>query len=275
MRTRALAVLIAMSSLLLVGCGGNDDSDETTSASKTESEPSDAGSSKSGSTEDLETQLTEALDAGDCDKVNSLNPSTRPSLDTKERCETLRLFKDFEVTGSEDYGDGAVVDLLNETGLNSSAVFVREADGSLSLVYIDNLRAGKTVGTKPAKAFDDAAADAAVALAKKDCDALLEASYVRRGFAVGERDTVCARLENFPVASLASRLPDDPPELVGGNSEFAFYALGEGEPRVILIMAHQEPVADLFTTDVPKGGTEYGFLDAYPLLDTKDDDKAE
>lgn len=271
------ATVVAFTSLVLFGCGGDPDANDTTpssTSSKTTSKETESSSDKDLA--DLEKTFTKALDSGNCKKINSFNPSTRPSMSTKDRCETLQLFKDFKVTNSEDYGDGAVIDFYAESAdLYVSAIFVRQTDDSLGLVLIDNLRAGETIGTNAAKEFDDAAAAAATALRNKDCGGLLDASYVRRGFAVGERDLVCERLEQFPVADLASRLPDEPPVLVGGNDTYAFYALGEGEPRVVLIMARQEPADDLFTTDFPKGGAEYGLLEAFPILDTKDDEKAE
>jgi len=246
--------------LNLSGCGGGDTSSPQTSTT-TEVEAPEPEPLKG-----FEKEFVKALDSGECKRINALNPTTRPALSTKARCESLQLFKDFEPAKSGDYGDGAVIDLVDKDDRQVSAIFTRETDGTLSLVLIDNLRSGRTVGTKPAKEFDAAAAEAATALREKDCDEFIDASYVRRGFAVGERQAVCDRLETFPVADLASRLPDEPPTLVGGNSEFAFYALGEGEPRVVLIMAHQTPLSELGEAEVPKGGSEYGLLDAYPIL---------
>jgi len=274
LRLPAQAALVALLSLVLFGCGGDDGADETStsSTSTTTSETDTQGSkpSKSGA-KDLEKELMRTLNAKDCKEVNSLNPSTRPYLDTEERCEGLRLFKDFDVIGSEEYGDGAIVDLISEeAGINSSAVFVKEVDDSFSLVYIDNLRAGKTVGTKPAKEFDGAAAKAATALREEDCDAFIKVSYVRRGLAVGERDDVCDRLEAFGFADLAEILPDEAPVLTGGNAEFAFYTLGENVPRLVLIMAHQAPEDELFTTDFPKGGAEYGLVDVFPIAEPEE-----
>jgi len=261
---------VTLISLLLFGCGGDDASDETSSTSATSTSTSTSTTEveppKPEPLNDFGKDFIKALDSGECKQINALNPSTRPALSTKARCESLELFKDFEIAKSEDYGDGAVIDLIDKDDREVSAIFTRETDGTLSLVLIDNLRSGGSVGTKLAKEFDDAAAEAATALREKDCDAFIDASYVRRGFAVGERQAVCDRLETFPVADLASRLPDEPPELVGGNSEFAFYALGVGEPRVVLIMAHQTPLSELGETEVPEGGSEYGLLDVYPIL---------
>jgi hypothetical protein len=267
-RGPVLVCLALLVGLLFAGCGSDDDP-ETSSAPDTTTPTTGATKkdNKEESIEDAEKEFVAALDSGDCDRINKLYPATRPSLVTEEGCDLLKLFEKFEPVRSEDYGDGAVVDLVDNDDRHASALFVREGDGKLGLVGIDNVRTDTTVGSKPAKEFDDAAADAADALREKDCKAFIEVSYVRNGFAVGEPDAVCTRLKAFPVADLAAKLGEVPPEFVGGNSEYAFYSLGEGEYRVILIMAHQADLDELGNPpEVPEGGAEYSLFDAYPII---------
>jgi hypothetical protein len=214
---------------------------------------------------EAETKIRFLLASDDCDAINELNPVSRQELlNTEERCALLKRLDGLKVRGAEAYGDaGAVIDFA--TGKRTvSAVLIRDQDGLLHVAFIDSFRGVPSVDTKLARQFDGAADRAVKALAKKDCDAVLDVAYRRYGRFAGSREHVCTYVEQNPIANAFEAYPKAKINRLGGNEGYAFYGVSTPGAHYTIVLAHEtEKGAPPEAAPLPKGAAEYGFVDAY------------
>ena len=268
-------VLVAV---LLAGCGGDDDDEPTRDepASKPAGKPgkpADAptpdplGPAESKETiEEATDRITDTLAGGDCAEIGELNPISRPTLATDSRCEYLKRLDEFEVAGSEAFGEGdgaaGVID-FSVGARTFTAVLVRDADGLFHIAFVDFFRGTESVGTKPAKGFGEAAEQAVDALVDGDCGAYREVVYERFGRGAAGKDAVCSYVESNPLAKTAETFPEAEPVAIGGNAGYAFYSFGKPGVSFTLVLAEQAEDPEGKAPPLPKGAARYAFVDAY------------
>ena len=214
--------------------------------------------------DEAQERIAEAVASEDCETVNELNPLSRPTLATDERCEYLRRIDGRHVTGASEYGEaGAVIDYA--TGIGTvSAVLIRDEDGLYHVAFLNPFNKSESVGTPYAKEFDDAAKDAIRALRERDCDAYLEVVFRRFGRGAGDEDAICSFVEENPVANLFEAQPDARVEKAGGNSAYAFYEVGTPGAALVMVLARaDEDVAPPDAPELPEGAAKYGYVDIY------------
>ncbi len=279
-----LLVLLAIATAAVVaGCGGSDD--ETTQSSdaddggkgtdkpvKLHGDPPGPPEAKQ-SIDNAKKRIEEAIDSGDCDKINSLNP-VASELDTPERCEALQTrFEGAESTGSEAYAGGAVIDYVRDD-LTQTAVMILDQDGRFHVAYVDAFLGEESAGTRFDPKFDAAAQDSVDALAARDCDKFLEVANRRVGPGAADRDATCAYAEeNNPIADVLDAAPDTKLESLGGNANYAFYGLDGPGVYYTIIMARQTDESQVeAAAPLPEDAAPLGFVTAY-ATNTQSPDK--
>ncbi len=266
---------------LLAGCGGGDDTSTSTSSSQTTTAAGGGGGDGGGgddtsthpalgpaeakeSVDQAQQRIADALDSKDCDQINELNPLSRPSLDTPERCAYLQRLAGLKVSGAKEYGPaGGVIDYEQGNRI-VSAVLVVDSDGLYHVAFLNPFNDKPTVGTPYAKEFDKAAADAVKAFKDGDCDAYQEVVFRRSGRGTKSAKDLCAYVESNPVSNLLEAVPDAQLAKSGGNDAYAFFTLGTPGANLTLVMAReQEEGAPPKAPALPKGAAEFAYVDAY------------
>jgi hypothetical protein len=77
-------------------------------------------------------------------------------------------------------------------------------------------------------------------------------------------DQVCAFLDNSALTTFLASNPRAKPVRLGGNQDYAFYAVSGPQANFTIVMAREsDSGAAPGTPPLPKGAPEYGFVDAY------------
>jgi hypothetical protein len=266
---------------LAAGCGGGGDEEPTTETAAQGTTP--AGGEDDGeapaaeplgpaeakeSIDEAEQRIADAVASDDCDTVNELNPISRPSLNTPERCRYMRRLDRLEATGAEEYGNaGAVIDY--KSGARTlGAVLVRDSDGLFHVAFVNQFNEGESVGTPYAHEFDKAARLALKSLETKDCERYLEVVWRRTGRGAAGKEVACEYVEQNPVANLLEAQPGAKYERAGGNSTYAFYTLSTPPVNLTFVFARQsDQGAPPKAPPLPKDAGEYVLVDIYRTND--------
>ena len=142
---------------------------------------------------------------------------------------------------------------------------VVDRDGRFKLVLLSSLPGQPSTGTELGNGFDKAAAGIVKAVADNDCKAFRELSsnYFGPGSARLPEEQVCTYVKNGPISIVTDEEPEVEPELLGGNSSFAFYGVGSDTRFVTIIMTRQSAEGiPPGLPDLPKDAPEYVFLNA-------------
>ena len=122
LRALLAAALIAALAIVLAACGGDDEEPTTTTGAAGTPAAGAGGTAAAGEAAlmgpppvkekvgDAVKRLEAALESGDCDKINELNPLGRPLISTEQRCELLKRLKGLKVKDTAEFGKlGAVI----------------------------------------------------------------------------------------------------------------------------------------------------------------------
>jgi hypothetical protein len=283
---RAIALTVfVLAAMAVAGCGGSSDDESTSTTASTTSTTSNAttttGAQNGGGTTakpvaapkptesvtDAEKRIAKAFDSGDCDQIIELAPiARRPTgAAAQTRCEQLKSrFADAKATDTEAFGKGGgVIDYAGTSVF--SAVLVVDEDGLYRIALIDPFLHEKSVGTKLAPQFKQAADDAVKALSDHDCDALLAAANRRLGPGAFDQSALCDFADNNPVAAVLQAVPDVKLDEIGGNADYALYGLGgPGAYYVILMARESDKNLPQGGEPLPKDAPEYGFAGVVP-----------
>jgi hypothetical protein len=234
-RSQAAALAVATVVFVLAGCGGGDESSTTSSAGSTTTaadvtEPSQPLS-------DQIPLFERAAASGDCDDqlevvhpVQLADPEHPASPRNCEGANVMRFEKGVEVTDSQEFGTGAIVDTVVKDR-QEALLWALDASGRFKWpgAFIHKLQVGTeardpTRFAKPAQEFVDALRDG-------DCHAAYALLAQPSRLAQNDEDGFCQVFKpNFETApeGLAVRLRKDPgaqPELLGATRDVAFFAL--------------------------------------------------
>lgn len=276
-RSTILALLALTALALLAGCG--DDTTDSSTTSNTDSTTTD-GSGPPPSTEPLTApqadqsiddsakRLTAAVKTGDCKAINDFLPTARSDTQaTKAGCKQVQARLDgADIDGTESYGDSAGVIDFTRGARTTTALMVVDRTGRYKLAQLNGFLGEKSAGTKLAPEFDKAAKTVTKAFADDDCKAFRENASALLGPGNTRRSEklVCAYVSKGPVARLLKENPKAKPELIGGNSQFAFYGLSSDTLFLTMIMTRQTGKNLPEGVKLPDGAAEYVFLDAVP-----------
>ena len=211
-------------------------------------------------------RLEAALESGDCDKINELNPLGRPLISTEQRCELLKRLKGLKVKDTAEFGKlGAVIALERGVG-TLNLILVRDSDGLLHLAYLDAFTGESGTEGKLAKQFKEVASKGTKALAEGDCEAFLKVAYRRFGLANGTDREACDRAKNNIVSALLERGGEPKPVDLAGGSQYAFFGIDTPVSYLTVIAARQTeeglaPGLPKEVRELPKGAPEYGIVD--------------
>lgn len=246
--------------LALAGCGGDD-------APVSSEAPADPLEQADPRVVKLQRRVERALASGDCDRINRLNPLSRPDFRTPERCESLRRLEGLEPAGGESYGGRAAVLDYAQGERTISAVAILDRDKRFHLAMIDGFLGEPTVGTKLDRAFGGAAKRTLDALPAGDCEAVLGIAYRRTGPGAGPDKTACLQLQQYPLSTLLRSDPGAKAKLIGGNEAFAFFRVRSGDQDLTMIMARQERAPELpdGAGKLPSGAPQLGFAGAFDV----------
>jgi hypothetical protein len=77
-------------------------------------------------------------------------------------------------------------------------------------------------------------------------------------------DQVCTFLDNSALTQFLAANPSARPVRLGGNQDYAFYAVSGRDANFTMVMARESSAGVAQgTPDLPTGAPEYGFVDAY------------
>jgi hypothetical protein len=251
---------------IVAACGGGAESETTTtgSADGTGGGENLALSEPKETIEEARDRIAETLASGECKKINELNPVSRPSLSSSQRCTYLGRLDGLEVAGAEAYGDaGAVIEYENGER-TYSAVLIRDSDGLFHLAFLNPFGAPEVVGTKYAKEFDETAERILKALEERDCKGYAEVAFLRFGRGRQEQKALCEFVEKNPIGNQLEVHPDAEYESAGGNGEYGFYTLATPATTWTLVFARQvDRKGQPPKLDLPKDAATYAYVDAY------------
>lgn len=265
----AVAAVLVVLALTVAGCAGESNDGGTTgteAGASPQQAPEALGPLKATeSIDDAAKRIDKALRSGDCDQINALNPISLPTLDTEERCQSLRRVTDLAVSGTEAFPGGGVVDYSLGGDRTLTAVLIVDSDGEYRIALLDPFRAKPSVGTKlDGKAFDRAAAKAVRALRDGDCDAYRAVAYRRSGKGSLPKKDLCPRVEQGPVQGILEANPAAKPERLGGNGDYAFYAFGLPGLNYTMVFAREtDRGLPEQAPKLPNDAAEYSYVDAY------------
>jgi hypothetical protein len=250
------ALALALVSVLS-GCGGGDS--DTTTAQQNLGPPK-----ASEDVDQAEKRIAKTLASGDCKRINELNPPSRPSLNTKQRCTYLRRLAGLEAVGARAYGDDAAVIDYALGARTYSAILIRDEEGLFHIAFFNPFGVDKAVGTKYAEAFDSTARRTLAALKDRDCKAFEEVAFVRFGLGSQDDQTICDYVENNPIANQLEDFPDAEFKAAGGNADYAFYTLATPATRWIMVFAREaDRAGQPAALDLPPEAPTYGYVGAY------------
>lgn len=278
-RSLILALIALTAVALLAGCGGS--GDDTTDSTTTSSDSTTTdGSGPPPSTEpltapkadesidDAAKRLTAAVKKEDCKAINEFLPTARADTQaTKAGCKMVQARLDgAEVDGTDTYDDSAAVIDFTRGARITTALMVVDRTGRYKLAQLNGFLGEKTAGTKLAPEFDKAAKTVTKAFADNDCKAFRENASALLGPGNTRRSDklVCAYVKAGPVARLLKENPKAKPELMGGNSQVAFYGLSSDTLFLTMLMTRQSDKNLPEGIKLPDGAAEYVFLDAVP-----------
>jgi hypothetical protein len=270
--TRAAAILtVLVLGLVLAACSG--ESQNTPSSlpkNQPHEQPLQGPPPNNESAQEAVDRIDGTIATGDCDKINQLNPLSRPSLSSDARCQYLMRLGDADLHDVQDFGGlGAVADYARGQKV-ISVVMIRDRDGLYHVAFIDPFRGTKSVGTPFASAFDTSAETAVHALQDRNCTAFLSVASRRFGFGLGADDTVCTRVDHNQLSNLLAPIGGAVhPQRVGGNGGYAFYSIRTPATFLTIVMAQQTAGKNLppdipeNLRTLPEGAAEYSYVDAY------------
>ncbi len=233
---RAFALIATLGiAALLAACGDGGADSSSTSASRDSAHSSaQAGQPIAQRAPDLE----RAISSLDCeDALGVIHPVLLPEPDagqSKQNCaaavSTVRRIQDFKLSGSEDYGTGALVD-GKSAGTEQSLYWARDVEGQLK--WIGSAVVGHQIGTHPLKRIDyEAPVDAFLrALRKGDCKAAYAQLTPGSRVSYGDQKTFCSKFDDTFTAdaqSFGTLLQNDPgahPEKLGATLDVTFYGV--------------------------------------------------
>lgn len=253
--------MLAAGVLALAGCGADD------GAAPSESAAQDPLAQADTRVVTLQHAIERAMASGDCERINKLNPISRPDFRTPERCESLQRLDGLEPGGGASYGKkGAVLDYAKgERTINVVAIL--DADKRFHVALIDGFLGEPTVGTKLDRKFVGAAEETVAALRAGDCKGVLGIAYRRSGPGAGHDEAACLQLQQYPLSTILRLDPDAEPKLLGGNSAFAFFQIESADADTTMIMARQAEAPELpdGVGKLPKDAPRLGFAGAFDV----------
>jgi hypothetical protein len=195
----------------------------------------------------------------DCAAINRLTALSRPY----DACKGLQAFAGIPLSATASYGNAGGVIAFGSGESLRNAILIVDADGRYHIPLVDPFTTAQSVGTSFASQFDAAAQETVKAMRERDCDAFRRVALVRFGSGAAP-DQVCAFLDNSALTRFLAANPSARPWRLGGNQDYAFYAVSDRNANFTLVMA-RESSTDVApgTPALPRGAPEYGFVDAY------------
>ena len=86
---------------------------------------------------DAAQRIESAIESGDCNRINALNPLGRPGISTEKRCRSLTHLAGFKVRSAVQYGKLGGVIVYERGARRQSAILVRDADGEFHIAFKD------------------------------------------------------------------------------------------------------------------------------------------
>lgn len=259
---RSLGGLVVLS-LVLLGCGsGGQNSDSTKQVSTPRPLLRGTGVPPPKARE----SIARAVDrigatgfSGNCAAINRVTALSRPY----NICQGLQDLVKQPITARASYGDAAGVIAYGSGEALRNAILIVDSDGLYHLPLVDPIDTAQSIGTPFATQFDAAARDTVDAMRARDCDRFRQVALARFGSGAVPGQ-VCAFLDSSALTAFLASNPDAKPVRLGGNQDYAFYAVSGPEANFTMVMA-RESDADVAagTPPLPKGAPEYGFVDAY------------
>lgn len=197
--------------------------------------------------------------SGDCAKINALTALSRPY----DACKGLEDLVGQPVRAIASYGDaGGVIAYGSGEGVRN-AILIVDSDGLFHVPLVDPIDTTQSIGTPFAAQFDAAARDTVDAMRARDCDRFRRVALVRFGSGAVP-DQVCEFLDNSALTAFLASNPGAKPVRLGGNQDYAFYAVSGPQANFTMVMAREsDDGVATGTPPLPKGAPEYGFVDAY------------
>jgi hypothetical protein len=197
--------------------------------------------------------------SNDCAAINRLTALSRPY----EACKGLEALAGVHVSATASYGGAAGVIAFGSGESLRNAILIVDSDGLYHIPLIDPFTTAQSVGTSFASQFDAAAEETVKAMREGDCDAFRRVALVRFGSGSAP-DQVCAFLDGSQLTQFLAANPNARPWRLGGNQDYAFYAVSGSDANFTMVMARETSAGVApGTPPLPKGTPEYGFVDAY------------
>jgi hypothetical protein len=199
------------------------------------------------------------ISSKDCAAVNRLTALSRPY----DACKGLQALAGIPVSATASYGDAGGVITYGSGESVRNAILIVDSDGLYHIPLVDPFTTAQSVGTKFGNRFDAAAEDTVKAMRERKCDAFRRVALARFGPGSAP-DQVCAFLDTSPLTAFLATDPRARPWRLGGNQDYAFYAVSGPAANFTMVMARESSVGVApGTPALPKGAPEYGFVDAY------------
>jgi hypothetical protein len=258
MKLAGIAALAASCAIAVGGCGGGGSSSSTTT-------PSGPPQAKE-SIKDAASRIDAAVKSGNCDKINALFVKAYADEGglNASSCKYLEQIGSFKgPLAAKEYGTGGAIDYYDpKSTYDPAVVMVVGEDGLWHIAYIDQpggvIESTKSLLGDAKKKFDQSANGAVEAIRTGDCAGLLKVAYRSFGIGGGSDQSVCKRLPKEPLTDALSNDSTAKPELLGGNSSNAFYALQTDSGYYTLVMAQQPPSVNL-----PADAAQYAFVNGF------------
>src|SRR5206468_11349151 len=132
--------------------------------------------------------------------------NTRSFLDNQSRCRQIQGLAGLKVDGAATYKGGAVIDYA--LGVRTlSVILVRDQDGALRVATPDYFLPNRSVATKFAPQFDQAALKTVNALRTHNCALFLRHASQELGPASAGQKQACDFANKNPVADVFGTYP--------------------------------------------------------------------
>jgi hypothetical protein len=204
-------------------------------------------------------RISATISSKDCAEINRLTVVSRPY----DACTGLQALAGIPISAIASYGDAAGVIAFGSGESLRNAILIVDSDRRYHIPLVDPFTTVQSVGTSFASGFDAAAEETVKAMRERDCEAFRRVALVRFGSGSAP-DQVCAFLDNSSLTQFLAANPNARPWRLGGNEDYAFYAVSGRDANFTMVMARESSTGVApGAPDLPKGAPEFGFVDAY------------
>jgi hypothetical protein len=209
-----------------------------------------------------ERRIAGTVASGDCDQIKALFVLSVVDDQPDQSCETLRTVEGARLSGAMRYSDQAAVLDYSTAPEASSIVLLRDADGLLRIAFVAPHSRPTTVDTPLGKSADRIADAVVAAIRVNDCAEFVANANSAGGVGALPDRQACLQMATDPIRQAQFDGSATKPVRLGGNGQFAFYALDGNGVHATMVLAKADPGAGI--QESPRAAPDqYGYVGSY------------